>query len=187
MAEIDVLLGDPSLAKKELKDASNRSDSPELVIPIARTFAILADDANAQGILARQQNARQQQGLDYGAAKYFIDGIEALRKSDFQKATEQLTLSSRMHQSPETTYFLAKAQMGEHDWVGAIESLNSLVENRARVFTESVASLIPLAEHDLSICYSSEGRGPEARQHLETAQKIWEGADPSLKALLKGR
>ncbi len=138
----------------------------------------------AQAFLSQPQNAGRQQGLEYGAARHFIDGIGALRKNDFNTAVDQLTLSTRMHQDPDTGYFLAKAQMGKRDWVAAIESLNSVVGNRARVFTDSVASLIPLAEFDLSTCYRNEGKESEARLHLASAQQMWEKADPELKTQL---
>lgn len=187
MAEIDAFHGNPDLAKRELVDASNKSDSPEFTIPNARTYAIMGDYAAARSILARKQDSGRQPGLEYGATEYFINGLEASRKNDLTKAIEQLILSSTMHQSPETTYFLAKAQMDHHDWKEAIDSLNLLIVDRARVFTDSVASLIPLADYDLSVCYENQGNEPEARRHLAAAQTMWKEADPRLKALLMGR
>jgi hypothetical protein len=87
-----------------------------------------------------------------------------------------------MNQSPETAYFLAKAEMGLDEWNAAIDHLNFIITNKAKVFIDSVASLIPLSEYDLSICYRSLGQESEANDHLFSARSMWEHADPDLKA-----
>jgi DNA-binding winged helix-turn-helix (wHTH) protein/tetratricopeptide (TPR) repeat protein len=182
LAKIDALDVNPSRAKEELEEATKLSDAPELAIQIARTFAVLGDHATAQRFLGRQQSSSPGLGLKYGATKPFIDGMESLKGHDFNAATEQLALSFRMDQSPETAYFLAKAEMGKGDWDAAIISLNSILRNKARVFTDSIASLIPLAEYDLSLCYQGLGQESEAHDHLSSAFRIWAHADPELKA-----
>ncbi len=182
LAEIDALDVNPSRAKEELEEATKLSDAPEFAIQIARTFAVLGDHATAQSFLSQQQSAAAGLGLKYGATKPFIDGMESLKSHDFKAATDQLALSFRMDQSPETAYFLAKAEMGKGDWNAAIISLNSILQNKARVFTDSIASLIPLAEYDLSICYQGLGQESEANDHLSSARSMWEHADPELKA-----
>jgi len=182
LAEIDALDVNPIRAKEELEKASKLSDAPEFAIQIARTFAVLGDHATAQGFLNQQQSAAPGLGLKYGATKPFIDGMESLNRHDFKAGTEQLALSFRMDQSPETAYFLAKAEMGKGDWDAAIISLNSILRNKARVFTDSIASLIPLAEYDLGVCYQGLGQASEAHDHLSSALRIWAHADPELKA-----
>jgi len=182
LAKIDALDVNPSRAKEELEEATKLSDAPEFAIQIARTFAVLGDHATAQSFLSRQQSASPGMGLKYGATKPFIDGMESLKGHDFKAATEQLALSFRMDQSPETAYFLAKAEMGKGDWDAAIISLNSILQNKARVFSESIASLIPLAEYDISVCYKGLGQASAAHDHLSLALRIWAHADPELKA-----
>jgi DNA-binding winged helix-turn-helix (wHTH) protein/tetratricopeptide (TPR) repeat protein len=182
MAEIEALHGNSGQVKAELEEASKLSDSPAFAIEIARTYAMIGDDANAQSFLARAQRVEPGLELEYGAADPFIHGLESLRRKDFEMASEQLNTSFSMNQSPETAYFLAKAEMGLGDWSAAINHLNFIIKNKAKVFIDSVASLIPLSEFDLSVCYRSSGQESEANNHLSTARRMWEHADPDLKA-----
>jgi DNA-binding winged helix-turn-helix (wHTH) protein len=184
MASIEALIGDNGQTRQNLVQAANLSDSPELAPQIARIFAMIGDGAFAERFLQKTQAGSD---LGQGSTKPFISGIEALGKKDFERATNQLSISFNMDPSPETSYFLAQAEMGNRDWGAAIDSLNSVLANRVRTFTDGAAYLVPLAEYDLSICYRGEGKKPEARQHLETAQTMWKDADPTLKALLDGR
>jgi DNA-binding winged helix-turn-helix (wHTH) protein/tetratricopeptide (TPR) repeat protein len=186
LAEIYALQGDSGQTKKELERASKLSDAPDLTIRIAKAYAIIGDHATAQSFLARQLKAAPGLGKDYAAAEPFIDGIESLRREDFQKAVERLASSFSKERSPETAYFLAKAEMGKGDWDAAIGHLNFIGENKVMVLIDSVASLIPLAEYELSKCYRSKGKESEARQHIMSAQAMWKDADPELKAQFKG-
>jgi DNA-binding winged helix-turn-helix (wHTH) protein len=182
MAEIEALHGDSGQARVDLDEASKLSDSPAFAIEIARTYAMIGDDTNAQRFLVRGQKIGPGLELEYGAAEPFINGLESLRRRDFKMASDQLTRSFRMNQSPETAYFLAKAEMGLDEWNAAIDHLNFIITNKAKVFIDSVASLIPLSEYDLSICYRSLGQESEANDHLFSARSMWEHADPDLKA-----
>jgi DNA-binding winged helix-turn-helix (wHTH) protein/predicted Zn-dependent protease len=185
MAEIEALHGDSGKARVDLDEASKLSDSPAFAIEIARTYAMIGDDTNAKRFLVRGQRVEPGLELEYGAAEPFINGLESLRQKDFKMATDQLARSFRMNQSPETAYFLAKAEMGLGEWNAAIDHLNFIITNKTKVFIDSVASLIPLSEYDLSICYRSSGHESEANAHLSSARSMWEHADPELKARFK--
>jgi DNA-binding winged helix-turn-helix (wHTH) protein/tetratricopeptide (TPR) repeat protein len=184
MAEIGALHGNPGQAKVDLEEASKLSDSPAFAIDIARTYAMIGDNADARSFLVRAQRIRAGLALEYGAAEPFIDGLESLRRKNFKTASEQLNTSFSMNQSPETAYFLAKAEMRLGDWNAAIDRLNFIVTNKAMVFEDSIASLVPLSEYDLSTCYRSLGQESEAEKHLSSARSMWEHADPELKARL---
>jgi hypothetical protein len=51
------------------------------------------------------------------------NGLESLRRRDFKMASNPLTTSFLMNYSPETAYFLAKAEMGLGEWNAAIDHL----------------------------------------------------------------
>ena len=51
------------------------------------------------------------------------NGLESLRRRDFKMASNPLTTSFLMNHSPETAYFLAKAEMGLGEWNAAIDHL----------------------------------------------------------------
>jgi lipopolysaccharide biosynthesis regulator YciM len=112
--------------------------------------------------------------------------MESIERHDFKKAVGQLASSFDKDHNPETAYFLAKAEMNLSDWNAAIDSFNFVTRNKVMVFNDSVASLIPLAEYDLSKCYRSEGKPSEALQHLASAQAMWKDADPELRTQFKG-
>jgi hypothetical protein len=63
-----------------------------------------------------------------------------------------------------------------------LRHLNFIIKNKAKVFRDSVASLVPLSEYDLSICYRNSGQESEANNHLSFVRSMWEHADPELKA-----
>jgi tetratricopeptide (TPR) repeat protein len=181
MAKIEALHGDSHQAKMDLEEAFNLTDSPIFAIDIARTFAMIGDRAGAHNSLTRRHNVEPRLGLRYQATAPFIDGIASLRTKNYQTASDQLARSFRMDESPETAYFLAQANMALGKWNLAIENLNFIVRNKARVFSDSVASLIPLAEFDLSKCYREIGQESDYQAHLSTAQGMWANADPIVK------
>jgi tetratricopeptide (TPR) repeat protein len=182
MAKIEALHGDSGQARVDLGEASKRSDSPAFAIEIARTYAMIGDDTNAQRFLVRGQKVEPVLELEYGAAEPFIRGLKSLRRRDFKMATDQLSRSFRMNQTPETAYYLAEAEMSLGEWDAGINYLNFIVKNKAKVFADSVASLIPLSEYDLSICYRRLGQESEANKYLSSARSMWEHADRELKA-----
>jgi DNA-binding winged helix-turn-helix (wHTH) protein/tetratricopeptide (TPR) repeat protein len=182
MAEIEAFHGNPSQAKGDLEEASKLYDSQVFAIDIARTYAMIGDYKSARSFLVRAQKVDARLELEYGAADPFIDGLESLGQKNFKMASERLNTSFSMNQSPETAYFLAKAEMGLGDWNAAINHLDFILTNKAKVFVDSIASLIPLSEYDLSICYRRIGQESEANKHLSSARSMWEHADPDLKA-----
>jgi len=183
MAEIDALHGDLDRAKKELDDASKLHGSPALSIEIAKNYALSGDPANAKALLTRLNKDAPNLGLKYAAAEPFVAGIESLRKNDFEQAKVKLTSSFFIDQSPETAYFLAKAEMGLGNWDAAICNLNFIVSKKVKVIIDSVASLIPLSEYDLGVCYRAKGQESAAQNHFSSARETWKDADPELKAL----
>ena len=187
MAMIDALHRNPKPAKDELNMASKISNSPDLDIKIARTFAIADDHDDAQRVLDRQHKTTQGEELKDSATKPFIDGIDSFYKGDLRLAAKLLDNSFSLDSDPETAYFLAKAEMGMGNWDAAINHLDFISDNKAKVLVKSVASLIPMAEFELSKCYSNKGNEPEARKHLASAHRIWLDADSELKAQLVGR
>jgi hypothetical protein len=143
---------------------------------------MIGDYKSARSYLVRAQTVDARLELEYGAADPFIDGLESLGQKNFKMASERLNTSFSMNQSPETAYFLAKAEMGLGDWNAAINHLDFILANKAKVFVDSVASLIPLSEYDLSVCYRSLGQESDADRHLFSGRRMWEHADPDLKA-----
>jgi tetratricopeptide (TPR) repeat protein len=182
LAEIDALHGDSGQTKEELEKASELSDAPDLAIRTARIYAVIGDHPTAQSFLARQLKAAPGLGKDYAAAEPFIDGMESLRNKDYPKAIVLLTSSFSKEQRPETAYFLAEAEMGLEKWGAAIDHLNFIVDHKAKVIIDSVASLIHLAEYDLGVCYQKLGKESEAQKHYSSVLAMWEYADPELKA-----
>jgi len=72
--------------------------------------------------------------------------------------------------------------MGLEKWGAAIDHLNFIVDHKAKVIIDSVASLIHLAEYDLGVCYQKLGKESEAQKHYSSVLAMWEYADPELKA-----
>ena len=189
LAKIDAIHREPNRAKeakKKLGEAAKDSQAPEFAIEIARIYAMVGDFVSARDFLARQTQGAPGLGKEYAAAGPFVDGMESIERHDFKKAVGQLASSFDKDHNPETAYFLAKAEMNLSDWNAAIDSFNFVTRNKVMVFNDSVASLIPLAEYDLSKCYRSEGKPSEALQHLASAQAMWKDADPELRTQFKG-
>jgi DNA-binding winged helix-turn-helix (wHTH) protein/thioredoxin-like negative regulator of GroEL len=184
IAKISALHGDKREAKADSQSASRLSQSNEFVIPLARTFAISGDYIAAQNVLQQHRDIASQFGEKFGAAEQFVDGMGSLEKHDLANAIAQLESSNRKDPNPETTYFLAQAQMRQGDWQSAIQSLNRVLENRGTVVEDSVASLVPLAEYNLSICYGKLGQNTESDKHFLAASTMWANADSDVKATL---
>jgi DNA-binding winged helix-turn-helix (wHTH) protein len=184
MAEIEAFHGNQKRAQGNLQEASRLSDSPKFAIDIACTLAIIGDSAAAHRSLDRNLKGGPHTGLENRAAEAFIEGLDSLRAKDFQSAVEKLALSLRMDDRPETAYYLAEANIGSGNWQAAIESLRFITDNKAKVFIESIASLIPLAELKLSLCYRHLGNGPEAESHKSRAQSYWSQADSEMRTTM---
>jgi hypothetical protein len=71
------------------------------------------------------------------------------------------------------------------NWSAAIDTLNLIVGQKAKVFIDSVASLVPLSEFELAVSYQERAKNSEAHNHLSSALKIWRDADPELTAHFK--
>lgn len=184
-AKIYALHGDKHKAKEELQNASGLSQSDEQVIPLARTFAISGDYVDAQNVLQQHRDHSSHLGpTRYGAAEQFVDGMASLEKRDLANAIPKLESSFQIDQNPETAYFLAQAQMQQGDCQSAIQSFNLVLENKGTVVEDSVASLIPLAEYNLSICYGKLGQSTESDKHFLAASTMWANADPDVNAKL---
>ena len=110
--------------------------------------------------------------------------MASLEKRDLANAIPKLESSFQIDQNPETAYFLAQAQMQQGDCQSAIQSFNLVLENKGTVVEDSVASLIPLAEYNLSICYGKLGQSTESDKHFLAASTMWANADPDVNAKL---
>jgi DNA-binding winged helix-turn-helix (wHTH) protein/thioredoxin-like negative regulator of GroEL len=181
MAKINILYGHKAEGKDDLLNVAQLSRSGELAMSLARTFAMADDFVAARAVL--KEHSKDAAALDqpYPATEQFIDGLEAFGKHDMVAAVAQLASSNRIDPSPETAYFMARAEMEDGDWQGATDSLDSVLRERGAVIMDGPAALIPLAEYDLSICYRRLGRGADAQSHLTSAMGMWEKADPDVK------
>jgi len=184
MAKINILYGHKAEGKDDLLNVARLSHSGELAISLARTFAMADDFVAARAVLKGHIGDAATLGQSYPAAEQFIDGLEALERREVEVAVSQLASSNRIDSSPETAYFLAQAEMEQGDWQGAVTSLNGVLDERGAVIIDGPAALIPLAEHDLSICYRRLGRDADVKVHLSLASNIWENADQDIKAQL---
>jgi hypothetical protein len=72
--------------------------------------------------------------------------------------------------------------MSLKEWDSAIDHLSFINNSRVRVFIDSVASLIPLSEYDLGVCYRAKGQESTAQKHFSSAREMWKDADPGLRA-----
>jgi DNA-binding winged helix-turn-helix (wHTH) protein/tetratricopeptide (TPR) repeat protein len=181
-AEIDALNGERDRAKGELTDADALSNKPELTIAEARVYAIIGDSGKAKSLLDGQRKAAPGLGRRYAAARPFVEGMESFSGRDFKRAEGQLTSSFEKDRNPETAYFLAHAEMSLKEWDSAIDHLSFINNSRVRVFIDSVASLIPLSEYDLGVCYRAKGQESTAQKHFSSAREMWKDADPGLRA-----
>ncbi len=184
LAKMDALGGDSQKALGELHDAIQSSDFEEFVVEIARAFAMAADFKMARHLLTQKDVNAPQLGPRYGAAIQFVDGLDSLKANNADTAVEQLDSSFRIDQSPETAYFLARAQMSQRDWKAAMNTLNFVLSHRGRIVIYGIPLLIPLAERDLSTCFRKQGNESEANAHLQIAREIWTSADAELKTQL---
>ena len=182
MAKIDILYGHKAEGKDDLLNVARLSHSDELAISLARTFAMADDFVAARAVLKEHSEDAAALGQTYPAAEQFIDGLEALKGHDVEVSVAQLASSNRIDSSPETTYFLAQAEMEQGDWKGAVDFLTDVLDERGTVVIDGPAALIPLAEYELSICYRRLGRDAEAQSHLASAISMWEKADTDIKA-----
>jgi tetratricopeptide (TPR) repeat protein len=159
----------------------------EIVIPLARALAMSGDYAPAQKVLQAHPDIASGNSQSYSATEDFIAGMKSLESHAAIAAVEQLTRSDQEAPRPETSFFLAQAEMQQEHWGPAIQALNKILGNkRGTTVIDSVASLIPLAEYDLSVCYAGLGQRSEAEAHFTAASKtIWRDADPQLKATIE--
>jgi hypothetical protein len=92
-------------------------------------------------------------------------------------AASYFSRSMKRYENPETAYFQGKAAMEANEWDAAISSFEWITKNKAQVYIDSIGSLIPLAEYNLSICYKQTGNDSEAMKHLTEAHAWWPGVD----------
>lgn len=185
LAEIAAINGERGPAKGELENADKLFRTSEFTVRTARIYAIIGDYGKARGLLASQIQAAPGLGKEYAAAAPFVEGMESLEERDFKKAKGQLASSFEKDKNPETAYFLAIAEMNLKDskeWDLATDHLNFIVGNKVKVFIDSIASLIPLSEYALGVCYKAKGQESEAQKHFSSAREMWKDADPELKA-----
>ena len=182
MSKIDILYGHKAEGEDDLRNVALLSHSGELAISLARTFAMADDFVAARAVLKEHSEDAPALGQKYPAAEQFTDGLEALQRHNVGLAVAQLASSNRIDSSPETTYFLAQAEMEQEDWKGAVNSLTDVLRERGTVVIDGPAALIPLAEYELSISYRRLGRDADAQSHLASAKSMWEKADADIKA-----
>ena len=118
---------------------------------------LVGDYPAARSLLLQRQGGALRLGTKYAAAQDFVNGVGWLNKNDFSKATELLGSSLRIDQNPETAYFPSKVEMANGDWRAAVDDLNWILANKGKVVIGSVATVIPLAQQELNVCYKRSG------------------------------
>jgi DNA-binding winged helix-turn-helix (wHTH) protein/predicted Zn-dependent protease len=181
LSEIDAINGVPKNAKGELEEADKLYQTPEFAIEAARIYAVIGDFEQARSFLARQAQAAPGLGKQYAAAGPFVGGMESLERRDFTNAESLLRSSFDKDENPETAYFLALAEMSLKHWDSAVDRLNFIGNHKVKILIDSVASLIPLSEYDLGVCYRAKGQESTAQSHFAAARGMWKDADPELK------
>src|SRR5262249_46299751 len=109
----------------------------------------------------------------------------AMTQHDWKTSLAALKDSYRFESNPETLYYIAHVQMLTSDSNQAADSLHLLLGLKGKVLMDSIASLIPLAELDLAACYNRMGKEEEAESIRQNVNKLWEHADPELRAALQ--
>jgi len=66
-------------------------------------------------------------------------------------------------------------------WDLAIFHLNLIDSSKVKVFIDSVASLVPMSEFQLRVCYKAKGQESTAQNFFSSAREMWKDADPELK------
>jgi DNA-binding winged helix-turn-helix (wHTH) protein len=187
LAQIDALHGRKTEAEEEVQNATRLSQSDELAVVAVETLAVVGDYTSASEILRQHQGAAPSLGKSYVAAGQFVSGSEAVSRHDLKRGVAVLGDAYRFQPEPDIAYYLARAQMQAASWQEATETLNGILNQRGMVLMDSIASLLPLTEYDLGVCYDRLGNRPEAARHFGAVQIMWNEADPSLKGILAHR
>jgi DNA-binding winged helix-turn-helix (wHTH) protein/tetratricopeptide (TPR) repeat protein len=190
LATIDALQGNIESARKELADAIAKLNSPEKEkkeIGAARVYSMIGAHAEALDHLSKLQQEGVNYGERYTAANSFVKGMKSLSEHDFVTATSQLATSMRYYENPETAFFQGKAAMAANDWDTATSSFEWITKNKALVFEDSIGSLIPLAEYNLSVCHKQSGNGSESNKLLTRDQAMWSALDAEIWKQLVGK
>ena len=185
LASMDALHGRTADAKEEAQAAIDLSQSPDILVSAARAFAMAADHESALGALHRVASASGTLVKSYPAAEEFISGLAALSNSKLEDGITALKNAYRFEPSPETTYYLARAQMSASDWNDAAITLKELLNSSGKIVMDSDVSLIPMAEYSLAICYEHQGNSSKAKPLFASVKQQWEHADPELQSSVR--
>ena len=182
LARIDALQNRTAEARQEVGSAVSLSQSDDLAMSAARTFAVAGDFESARDLLHRHQKAGPTLGKSYVATQQFVSGIEAVAlKHDLRRGITELADAYRFESDPEIAYYLARAQMQAKRLPDAIRIFTEILDDKGSVLVDSVPSLIPLAEYNIAACYRQQGDLAKAAKHLNAAEAAWTQADPELK------
>ncbi len=187
LAQVDALHGRTTEGKEEVQRAMRLSQADDLAVTASKTLAVVGDYKSAGEILRQHQDAAASLGKSYAAAEQFISGFEAVSRQDPDSGVADLADAHRLDPDPWIAYFLARAQMQAARWEDATETLDGILKERGRVIMESIASLLPLTEYDLGVCYQRLGNRAGAEEHFGVVQAMWSRADPSVKRILAQR
>jgi len=179
LAQIDQLHGHSHEAKQEVQAALGLSQSDDLAILAARVLATSGDYESARNILNAHQGAAARLGKSYAAAERLVRAGSV--KGAIEENVAALADAYRYDPAPEVAYYLARAQMQAGSWADAVNTLNGIQNARGRVLVDSVASLLPLSEYNLAVCYQRLGNKAEAAKHLSAVEAMWSQADPDTK------
>jgi DNA-binding winged helix-turn-helix (wHTH) protein/thioredoxin-like negative regulator of GroEL len=183
LAQIDNLHGDRQSAQQQIHSALQLSDAPDLAMIAARQLGIAGDYDGALELLRRNSASAPRLGKSYPAAEQFINGLKWADK-DINRSIALLADAYRLDSAPDLGYYLAQAQIRAMRWDQATATLNKILSARGAVLMDNVASLIPLAHRDLSICYEHLGNRSEAERHITQLQALWRNADSQLKTAI---
>lgn len=182
LAQIDQLHGRTHEAKQEVQAALGLSQSDDLAIVAARVLVMSGDHESARNVLNAHQATTARLGKSYAAADRLVHAGSL--KDAHEESVAALADAYRYDPVPEVAYYLAKAQMQAGAWQDAVETLNGILNARGRILIDSVASLLPLSEYSLAVCYQRLGNKAEAAKHLSAVEAMWSQADPDIKSTI---
>jgi tetratricopeptide (TPR) repeat protein len=183
LGEMDAFHGRPTEARNNIREARKRSHEDKLALTAAQVYAMAGDFQSATEILHELQARPGVLGRTYDATEQFVRGVEAFSRNDLDRSLEMLSDANRFDpDDPDIAYYLAQVQMQEQRWRDAAQTLNGILNTKGHVIRDGIASLLPVAEYDLALCYERLGDTSQAASHLEAVRRLWAHADPGLKA-----
>lgn len=186
LATLDALNGRWGDSAEEVRNATRISNFSDLAIQSTRVLAMSRQYESAWDILRAQSRNSASFGPSYPAADQFVRGLQAIANRDYGAAIAALQNSNHFDPRPDTAWYLAQAEMAAALWDPAAAALRDLLNAKGKILMEETASLVPLAERDLAICYEHLGDPARASSLLSEARTQWRQGDSDMRQLLSG-